>query len=225
MLQVVQPCWARPCHSASLPLQTHSEWPGSQDCGLWGGCDATHQLRARCHGAVPPGQAALPAPTWPQSQRSCSTHGHHAQLSVPQKPQPGVVEVLCLWEGWVVGALCQEPRSRSHRGRGTCCRWHCVLHAAPYLVVNITRLQSQSGVLCGNAARRGYVHKLENSTNMAETSAVPALINTAHLMGESRATTSCSLVHVLVHTGSATHFSSRRNLNPAPSGSTQSRTR
>ena len=81
-----------------------------------------------------------------------------------QQPQPGVVEVLRLWEGWVMGALCQDPGSHSHRG--TRYRWHYMLHAAPYLAVNITRLQSQSGVLCSNAACRGYVHKLENSTNM-----------------------------------------------------------
>lgn len=85
--------------------------------GAVGSWDATHQLRACCHGAVPPGQVALPAPTGPQSRRS--THRHHAQLSVPQQPQPRVVEVLRLQEGWVMGTLCQDPGSRSHRGRGT----------------------------------------------------------------------------------------------------------
>lgn len=107
-------------YSPAMALPSCSRHTESGQAVRAGGCGelgATHQLRACCHGAVPPGQVALPAPTGPQSRRS--THRHHAQLSVPQQPQPRVVEVLRLQEGWVMGTLCQDPGSRSHRGRGT----------------------------------------------------------------------------------------------------------
>lgn len=55
-----------------------------------------------------PGQAALPARARPQLQCSRGARRGDAQVSVPEQPQPGVVEFLVLWEGWQ-GAVSPRP--------------------------------------------------------------------------------------------------------------------